>query len=260
MKKIKVTAVSYLNTKPLLYGLLQDQLEKHIDLQLNIPSVCAEKLKSGAVDLGLVPVAIIPELEQPYIISDYCIGTKGAVETVCIYGDRPIEEMSHIYLDYHSRTSVELTKILLRDHWQLSPELMKASQGYIDQIEGRVGGLVIGDRTIGLDKRFKYCYDLGEVWFQHTQLPFVFAAWISNKPLDPEFVQAFNRALAKGIELIPQLRFIIPSPSPDFDLETYFTHHISYDLDAKKRQALALFLDAIPSKLAASEVPGLLYT
>ena len=83
--KIKVTAVSYLNTKPFLYGIFNHGLEEELDLELNIPSVCAQKLRDGEVDLGLVPVAIIPQLIRPHIISDYCIGTVGAVKTVCLY-------------------------------------------------------------------------------------------------------------------------------------------------------------------------------
>ena len=105
MKKIKITAVSYLNTKPLLYGLLKSNLAQSVDLQLNIPSVCAQKLLNGEADLGLVPVAILPELQQPQIISDYCIGTVGAVKTVAIYSHVPIEKVESLYLDYHSRTS-----------------------------------------------------------------------------------------------------------------------------------------------------------
>jgi chorismate dehydratase len=89
MKKIRVVAVSYLNTKPLLYGLLHSPLAEQIDLQLQIPSVCASKLQRGEADLGLVPVAIIPELSNPHILSDYCIGTHGTVRTVCLFSERP---------------------------------------------------------------------------------------------------------------------------------------------------------------------------
>ena len=98
---IKVAAVSYLNTKPLLYGLIKSGLQDEIDLQLNIPSECASKLVAGEVDMGLVPVAIIPEIKGARIISDFCIGTVGTVKTVCIFSQCPIEEIEHLYLDYH---------------------------------------------------------------------------------------------------------------------------------------------------------------
>lgn len=257
MEKIKVTAVSYLNTKPLLYGLLNSPLAHQIELELNIPSDCARKLSAGEADLALVPVAVIPELASPHIISDYCIGAKGAVKTVCIYSDCPIEEAQAIYLDYHSRTSIALTKLLLREYWQLAPELLPAKEGYIRKIGGKTAGLVIGDRAIGLSKHFKYTYDLGEIWMQHTGLPFVFAAWVSNRPLPGPFLEAFNAALQSGIAQIDKLKYLLLPPQPDFDLEAYFTKHISYELDSSKRKALARFLSAIASPPVAQAIGGL---
>ena len=247
-----MTAVSYLNTKPFLYGIFNKGLDKQLDIELNIPSRCASLLKSGAVDLGLVPVAIIPELDNPYLISDYCIGTKGAVQTVCIYSEQPIEKVERLFLDYHSRTSVELTKILLKSYWHCQPEFIHTYPGYELDIKGNTAGLIIGDRTIGLDQRFPYVYDLGEIWHQYTGLPFVFAAWVANKELSPDFVTAFNEALKAGLAHIPQLIYLIPPPSPEFDLEHYFTHHISYELDAPKRQALSRFLEALGAQLPPS--------
>ena len=244
MRKLNVTAVSYLNTKPLLYGLLQSPIARQIDLKLEIPSVCARRLQEGDADLGLVPVAVIPELDTPHLISDYCIGTVGAVKTVGIYSEKPLEEVKELYLDHHSRTSVELTKLLLRDYWKVSPKLIPAADGYIDTLGGPRAGLVIGDRTIGLDERFPYVYDLGEAWLKFSGLPFVFAAWVSNRPLDPQFERQFSQALRAGVEQIPQLMYLLPSPHPRFDLEQYFTRYISYELDDKKREALGRFLEA----------------
>lgn len=242
MRKIKVTAVSYLNTKPLLYGLLQSQVAGDIDLSLDIPAACARKLQSGEADLGLVPVAVIPDLGQAHIVSDYCIGTEGAVKTVGIYADRPLASLDKLYLDHHSRTSVALTRLLLRDYWQLDLELLPASDGYIERIGGDTGGLVIGDRTIGLEKRFAHFYDLGQAWQDYQSLPFVFAAWVSNRLMPEDFLEAFNAALAEGVANIPRLMYLLPQPQAGFNLQEYFTHHISYELNAAKRQALQTFL------------------
>lgn len=250
--KIRVTAVSYLNTKPLLYGIFKSPVAGQIDLSLDIPSECARKLREGEADLGLVPVAIIPELNTPFLVSDYCIGAVGAVRTVCIYGDCPIEEMEAIYLDYHSRTSVELTKLLLEQYWKLSPRLLAATPGYEQLIGGKTGGLIIGDRTVGLESKFAYSYDLASAWQDHTGLPFVFAAWVSPYPLAADFVQAFNKALKQGVEEIPQLIYLIPPPHPDFDLADYYTHHISYQLDEPKRQALQVFLEYLGAQMPPS--------
>ena len=246
MRKIKVCAVSYLNTKPFLYGIFQSAIQNQITLSLDIPSVCAAKLASGEADLGLVPVAVIPQLTTPHIISDYCIGAVGAVKTVCIYSDVPLEDVKALYLDYHSRTSVALTQLLLEKYWHLNPILLNSTEGYIDNIGDTTAGLVIGDKTIGLDKRFKYVYDLGEIWQQYTGgMPFVFAAWVSNRKLPFDFIQEFNKALQLGLEHIPQLIYILPTQEAGFDLKEYFTHHISYDLDAAKKLALQRFLTEI---------------
>ena len=240
--KTRVVAVSYLNTKPLLYGLLRSDLTEELEMDLAIPSECARRLLTGEADLALVPVAIIPELPEAHVISDYCIGTDGAVATVCIYGDVPLAEMTSIYLDHHSRTSVMLTKLLLQEYWQHEVKLLPAEEGYINRIGGTVGGLVIGDRTIGLDQRFKYVYDLGTAWKAHTGLPFVFAAWVATKQPSRSFAKRFNAALAEGMAHLPELQLLLPSPHPDFSLEEYFTQHIDYDFDAEKKLALERFL------------------
>lgn len=258
MKKYKVTAVSYLNTKPLLYGLLNHPVFDQMELQTDIPSVCADKLIRNEVDLALVPVAAIPEMESPYILSDYCIGTEGSVKTVCIYAMQPLEELKYIYLDFHSRTSVELVRILLQHHWDLQPELIQGEAGYLNQVQGNTGALVIGDRTIGLEKRFDYAYDLGEAWENFSGLPFVFAAWVSNKPLPQDFIKAFNEALKDGLKHIPELMLLLANPYPDFDLEEYYTQYISYDLDQPKRQALEKFLKYLKQDLQPSIQESLL--
>ncbi len=253
MKKIKVTAVSYLNTKPLIYGLIQHPVFKKIELQTDIPSVCADKLIQGEVDLALVPVAAIPKIKTPYLISDYCIGTEGAVKTVCLYADQPIEKLTDIYLDFHSRTSVQLTKILLRDYWQLAPNLLDSQEGYIEKIGGTTGALVIGDRAIGLEERFPFVYDLGTIWEQFTGLPFVFAAWVSNKALPATFIEEFSEAPAYGLGRIPELLLLLPLPNQQFDLEQYFTKNIKYHLDQPKKDALAMFLKHLKPGLPKDE-------
>lgn len=242
MKKYKVTAVSYLNTKPFLYGIFQHSIQQEIDLQLDIPSVCAAKLQSGEADLGLIPVAAIPQLSNPHIISDYCIGAIGAVKTVCLYSQVPIEAVENVYLDFHSRTSVELTKILLKKYWKLTPNFLQNTEGVLPNDE-KSAFLAIGDKTIGLDKNYAFVYDLGEIWQNWTGLPFVFAAWVSNKKLPETFVHQFNEALKVGLEHIQELIYILPTQYFQFDLKEYFTKNISYQLDDAKKEGLKRFLD-----------------
>jgi chorismate dehydratase len=262
MDKIKITAVSYLNTKPLLFGLVQDEaMNKAIDLELNIPSVCAEKLMSGEAQMGLIPVGAIPELQEVFpqmeIVSDFCIGCEGAVKTVCIYSDCPMEEIEELFLDHHSRTSVLLVQILLEEYWKTSPRLLPAAEGFIEQIGGKRAAVVIGDRTIGLERKHAFVYDLGAAWHSYTGLPFVFAAWVSTVKLRTSFLRQFNDALSNGIANIPKLIYLIPSPDPNFDLKEYFSKHISYQLNAKKKEALQLFFAKIKTRQTADLTAGL---
>lgn len=243
MKKIKVGIVNYLNTAPLIYGLENAPIKDRIELVPDYPSRLADALAHARIDLGLVPVAIIPELKEYHIVGNHCIGCDGPVASVCLFSDVPIGEVQTVLLDYQSRTSVELAKILLRDYWQSGAELVAARPGYMNDIRGRTAGLVIGDRSFKQRKTSAYIYDLGEAWKDHTGLPFVFAAWVSNLPIGEEFTREFDRANAMGFECLDEV--IASHPYPLFDLRDYYTRYISYSLDAQKRNGLRRFLDLL---------------
>jgi chorismate dehydratase len=243
---LKISAVSYLNTIPFVHGLKQSELIKIIDLQLDYPSICAEKLINGIVDLALVPVAVIPKLKEAHIISDYCIGANGAVDTVCLYSDVPIEEIESIALDYQSRTSVALLKILLNEYWQLNPELKKANVGFEENIKGNHAALVIGDRAFALNTKYAYIYDLSAIWKKMTGLPFVFAAWVANKKLPQDFIVSFNKALEKGLSNIDKALALEGNSYPNCkNPEDYLNNKISYNLDVEKQKGMELFLRKI---------------
>jgi len=243
---LKISAVSYLNTIPFVHGLKQSELIKIIDLQLDYPSICAEKLINGIVDLALVPVAVIPKLKEAHIISDYCIGANGAVDTVCLYSDVPIEEIESIVLDYQSRTSVALLKILLNEYWQLNPELKKANVGFEENIKGNHAALVIGDRAFALNTKYAYIYDLSAIWKEMTGLPFVFAAWVANKKLPQDFIVSFNKALEKGLSNIDKALALEGDSYPNCkNPEDYLNNKISYNLDVEKQKGMELFLRKI---------------
>jgi chorismate dehydratase len=243
---LKISAVSYLNTIPFIHGLKQSELIKTIDLQLDYPSICADKLINGTVDLALVPVAVIPKLKEAYIISDYCIGANGAVDTVCLYSDVPIEEIESIALDYQSRTSVALLKILLKEYWQLNPELKKANVGFEENIKGNHAALVIGDRAFALNTKHAYIYDLSAIWKEMTGLHFVFAAWVANTKLPKDFIVSFNKALEKGLSNIDKALALEGDSYPNCkNPEDYLNNKISYNLDVEKQKGMELFLRKI---------------
>jgi len=248
MSKLKISVVSYLNSKPFIYGLEHSDLINEIDLQLDIPSTCAQKLIDGSVDIGLVPVAIIPKLKESYIISDYCIGATGKVASVCLYSEVPLNEIKTILLDYHSRTSVTLVKVLAKEHWNISPEWQNASENFENSISGTTAAVIIGDRTFGLENKYAYCYDLAEEWQKLTGLPFVFAAWISNKKLSDEFIQKFNSALKLGLQNIKSISKSIQEQNQYLtNVEYYLTQNIDYSLNEPKKEGLARFLTYLKS-------------
>jgi chorismate dehydratase len=246
-KRWRIGAVSYLNTRPLLLGLAQEGFKNRIDLVKSYPAKIAQDLLSGQIDIGLVPVAIIPQLTHPHIISNYVIGTNGAVASVALFSQVPIDEIKSIYLDYQSRTSVQLLKILLAQFWKKEVEFLAATEGYIDQISGTTAGLIIGDRALDNLNKFPYMYDLGLAWKQHTGLPFVFAAWVANQPIPAEFMAAFDAANGYGLAHLEEVISLIPANEQVYDLHKYYTENISYVYDEEKKLGLNAFLNLIKS-------------
>jgi chorismate dehydratase len=248
MQHYKVTAVSYLNTKPFIYGLENSEVAQQMELSQDFPAICAEKLLKGEADIALVPVAVIPQLDTPHIVSDYCIGAVGAVKTVCLFSEVPIEEITNIYLDYQSRTSVALLRVLCKEYWKVKPCMVKAYPGYTSEIRGTVAGVVIGDRAIAFLDKYPYVYDLAAIWQQFTGLPFVFAAWVSPYSIDEEFLKSFNEALKMGLEHREQIgeRHAFFNNNM-FDSVEYLSHTISYPLDTEKRKGMQLFLEKLAS-------------
>ncbi|OWY19419.1 ABC transporter substrate-binding protein [Sphingobacteriales bacterium UPWRP_1] len=245
--KIKISSVSYLNTKPFIYGLEKTGLLSEIDLQLEMPSKTAEKLLNGEAQIGLVPVAIIPQLPNARILTNYCIGAVGAVKTVSLFGQQPLEQMRTILLDYQSCTSVQLVQILCAHYWkQPHIHFAPAYKHYEQAIEGATGGVIIGDRTIDLAPRFAYNYDLSEAWHRFTNLPFVFAAWVTTQPIDPELEERLNHAFETGLQLLDEVvQLYQPQYGNRFNVQEYFTRYISYRLDTPKRNGLELFLSYV---------------
>lgn len=240
LSKIRVGIVNYLNTKPLLYGIERSPVLKEIELIPDYPANVATMLLENRIDMGLVPVAVIPKLKEAHIITDYCIGCNGSVASVCLLSDVPLAEIKTILIDYQSRTSANLVKVLIREHWKLDVELADTKQDFRNQIKASTAGLVIGDRCLEHRTKVNHVYDLGEAWKDFTGLPFVFAAWIANKPLPPSFISSFNEACKNGIGAIDIVA--AENQFPNYDSSEYFHHNISYQLDADKRRGMEEFL------------------
>ena len=244
-KRWRIGVVSYFNTQPLLLGIEKADFLSKIELVKDYPANIAQSLIDGQIDIGLVPVAITPLLSNPHIVSDYGIGTKGKVASVAIFSQVPMEQIESIYLDYQSRTSVRLARILLKEFWKKDIQFLEAEEGYIQSIQGTTAGVIIGDRALANLTAFEYVYDLGEAWVAHTGLPFVFAAWMSNQPIPASFQALFNQANAYGVEHIQEVLAQLPSRTHAYDMEKYYTENIEYNLSAAMQQGMQLFLEKV---------------
>jgi len=244
-----VGSVSYLNAKPLIYGLEQSAFADEIEFSIDYPSRLAQQLINGEIDLGLVPVATMTELDNPHIVSQYCISAHRYVNSVCLFSEVPMEEIEEVFLDYQSRTSVRLAQVLFSEYWKKDVAFLQAPQDFIDHIKGPRAGVIIGDRALKYLSHFKYVYDLSEYWYQHTRKDFVFAAWIANKSLPTSFIHAFESANQLGFEHLETV--IAQNPIDYYDLNKYYTEDILYKFDEDKKAGLMLFLQ----KLGLQQMP-----
>ena len=247
MNKIRVGAVSYLNTKPLLYGVKRSpKLLSQIILTEDYPKKIGRMLVNREIDMGLIPVAFIPQIPDWQIVSDYCIGSVNKVETVCLFSDVAIEYIEKVILDYQSFSSVNLCKILFKKYWNKEVIFEDGEENYITQIKGTTAGVIIGDRVFEQKKSpkcQKYIYDLAEEWTKFTGLPFMMAAWIANKTLPAKFIEDFNEANKLGLKNIDAV--VAENPYPYYDLKKYLEEDISYEITEDKKEALQLFLKLI---------------
>ena len=138
---------------------------------------------------------------------------------------------------------MNLAKLLLREYWRKDVIWEDAKEDFRSYITGTTAAIVIGDRALEQRKISAYTYDLGAAWKAHTGLPFVFAAWVANKPLGEDFTDAFNRANGYGVNHIGEVVAEISFPA--YDLNKYYTENISYALTPEKRKGLDLFLQLL---------------
>lgn len=239
--------VSYLNSKPFLLGMELANLLENIELHLEIPSKTAKKLIENQVDIALVPVAVLPQLTNVNIITDFCIGADGAVDSVFLFSNEPVNELKTIYLDAHSRTSANLLKILLKKHWKHQVKFIENTNVQAQFIRDDIGCLIIGDKSIPLRNQFKYQYDLANEWKTWTNLPFTFAVWVAKHGTELEKIKQLNQALQLGIQNINKVIPLYKNLYPNFDLNYYLTQNISYHFDEDKRKSFHLFLEELKS-------------
>jgi len=248
MEKVRVSAVKYINSYPFMIGLRDGEVAPMTEVEVCHPSECADRLKHGLTDVGLVPVASIASMKEYHIISDYCIGTQGEVRTVLLVSNTTQDEVKDIFLDFRSRSSVTLCRILAKKFWKKDFTWHPTTEDFdITAMKHGEAAVMIGDRCFEYARHFKYRTDLGLEWKHFTGLPFVFACWVSARPLDSHFTTLFSKALGEGIdrrnEAVSLLREgSVATPEEVID---YLNNNIDFNLDDRKREAITLFISYI---------------
>jgi len=237
---ITVSAISYLNTLPFVYGLENHSIRKDIELQFHTPAQSAKKLSEGTVDIGIVPVATIPFIKNNLILPQWCIGAEEKVASVMLCSGKPLSEIKSVTLDSESATSALLVRILASRYWNIVP-LFVTEVIAEDTLDTSEAYLLIGDKALRHSARFKFVYDLAQEWIEFSSLPFVFACWTANRELDRDFVNAFCDALAFGVRNIERA---VERDSRGFEKNyaiRYLRENVSYKLTDKKKAGLTEF-------------------
>jgi chorismate dehydratase len=182
-RRLRIGAVSYLNTKPLVYRL--DELAPSADVCFDLPSRLADRLARRDLDIALIPAIEYFRNDDYTVVSDACIACRGPVLSVKLFAQVPPAEIRTLALDEGSRTSAAMVQILLNEHFGIRPELSSLSIGDGLSHATTDAVLLIGDRAIhAVDDHFKEVWDLGDAWVRRTDLPFVFAMWTARSGLD----------------------------------------------------------------------------
>jgi chorismate dehydratase len=249
--KIRISAVKYANTYPFMYGMTETGFDRKVILSTDHPADCAKKLISGKVDVGLIPVAALPMVKDYHIITDYCLGAYGKVRTVLLLSNCPFEKIRTISLDYRSRSSVNLARILAKNAWKREFKWNNTDESFdFIHISENDAVVLIGDQCFEFENSYKFKVDLAEEWHNFTGLPFAFACWTANRELDEKFISEFNDALSTGVKNIPAVvdRFGKNGIIRGEDLRIYLTENMNFELNDDMRKAIKLFLELM-SKL-----------
>lgn len=242
---ISVSLVSYFNTLPFLYGLEQfdaGATEKSFILNRQYPARCADLLMQGTTDVGLVPSATFLEDDDLILAADFCIGAQGKVDSVLLLSNDGFDDIKEVFLDFQSKTSNLLLKILAKHYWKRKWNYRKSEEGFEQHIPAGSAAVVIGDKAFAVRDRYTTCVDLSEMWQQMTGLPFVFAVWaMKREHLNNKDIDSLKTALQFGVDNIDSV-CKLHEHSAAFDLHDYLKHKIQFTLDGDKRTAFELYL------------------
>ena len=240
----KVSVVQYLNSVPLVWGMLKGEQQGRYDLQFTTPAACADAIRTAKAEIGIIPSIEYPRIEHGQILSGISIATKGEVKSVLLLSKVPIEKIKSVAIDNSSRTSAALLRILMRKYYSrfitVTPSVPKPA----DMLKRADAALIIGDPALTYRDPVAHVYDLGAEWNNFTGLPFVFALWVGREESKPGHFRAdfeasrdFGMAHVDDIvaEYAPKLNM------PPEAVKSYLTTNVDYSLDEENRKGLRYF-------------------
>lgn len=242
-KSLRIGAVQYLNSKPLIECL--PELFPEAEIVTDLPSRLADGLADERFDVALVPSVETLRLAGARVVSDACVSCHGPVRSVKVFGRVAPERIRTLALDEGSRTSAALTRILLKERYGLQPELRPLPIGAVAAEFEADAAVVIGDRAMApINGLFAFEWDLGAEWLGWTGLPFVFAMWTAGPKVDVDgLTQGFAEARDRGVRLCAQIahREARNLPISEEECLSYFRDALVFRLGAEQRQGLARF-------------------
>jgi chorismate dehydratase len=263
MRPLRISAISYLNTAPLMWDFEHGEAGRDFEISYTLPSACARALEAGAADIGIIPAAAYTQIPGLMILPDVAIASRRPVRSILLVSRVPVDQIRTVALDTSSMTSVALTKVLFgkwlgggRTFTPMSPDIEK-------MLAQHDAGLLIGDPALQVDRSRYLTLDLAEEWIRYTGKPFVFAFWAVRRDAlrevspSPDLATIFQQSRDHGLEP-PSLASIAREWAPrlgiaEADVHSYLTENIYYRLDTPCLEGLQLFyryaaeIGALPS-------------
>ena len=253
MPPLRISAISFLNTAPLMWdfenGESAARLRQAFEISYTIPSHCARQLKEGSADIGIIPVAAYTEIPELVIVPDVAIAAKNKVRSILLVSKVPLEKIRSVATDDSSRTSAALVEIYLRRFVGIDPGFSRQKPDLKEMLQWHDAALLIGDPALQARTEGHHVYDLAEEWRRWTGRPFVFAFWAVRKAAlrdlssELNIAQAFQHSRDHGLQHIPEIAALW---APKLGLSAqliseYLTENVDYSLHGENLEGLQLF-------------------
>ncbi len=240
----KISVVQYLNTVPLIWGMLRGGQQGKYELSFTTPAGCADAVRERKADVGIIPSIEYQRMDRAQILAGISIAAKSEVKSVLLLSKLPIGKVQRVAVDNSSRSSAALLRILMRKFYRRLVDIEPSAPHPEEMLKRADAALVIGDTALTYEGEVPEMYDLAAEWKKFTGLPFVFALWVGHEDAKvskfrKDFEDSRDYGLAHvdqiAVEYAPKLRMKVPG------VKVYLTENIDYSLDEENRRGLRLF-------------------